>query len=352
MDISYLFYLSSGLFLGWSLGANDASNIFGTAVGSKMVRFTTIALISSFFVILGAVYGGAGTSKTLGTLGAVNALAGAFMVALSAALSVYSMARTGLSVSSSQAVVGAIIGWNLYAGKPTDLETLARICSTWTICPLLSGIVAVILYFLFKRLLKYSHIHLLMQDQITRIGLVVTAAISAYALGANNIANAVGMFVESCPFKPLKIGSLTTFTPEQVLFFLGAVAVSVGILTYSKKIIMTVGNNLMKMTPIAAWIVVLSQAIVLLLFSSVSLHNWLENMSLPTLPLVPVSSTQAVIGAIVGLGLLKGGRGINWTIVGKIMVGWVAAPVISLTICFISLFFMENVFNQVVYVAN
>lgn len=110
MDISYLFYLSSGLFLGWSLGANDASNIFGTAVGSKMVRFTTIALISCFFVILGAVYGGAGTSKTLGSLGAVNALAGAFMVALSAALAVYFMARTGLSVSSSQAVVGAIIG--------------------------------------------------------------------------------------------------------------------------------------------------------------------------------------------------------------------------------------------------
>ena len=351
MDISYLFYLSSGLFLGWSLGANDASNIFGTAVGSKMVRFTTIALVSCFFVILGAVYGGAGTSKTLGALGAVNALAGAFMVALSAALAVYSMARTGLSVSSSQAVVGAIIGWNLYAGKPTDLETLARICSTWTVCPLLSGLVAVVLYFIL-RILKYSHIHLLMQDQITRIGLVVTAAISAYALGANNIANAVGMFVESCPFKPLKLGSLAEFTPEQVLFFLGAMAVSVGILTYSKKIIMTVGNNLMKMTPIMAWIVVLSQAIVLLLFSSVTLHNWLESHSLPSLPLVPVSSTQAVIGAIVGLGLLKGGRGINWTIVGKIMVGWVAAPAISMAICFISLFFLENVFNQVVYIAN
>ena len=160
------------------------------------------------------------------------------------------------------------------------------------------------------------------------------------------------MFVESCPFKPLKIGSLTTFSPEQVLFFLGSAAVSVGILTYSKKIIMTVGNNLMKMTPIIAWIVVLSQAIVLLLFSSLTLHNWLESHSLPSLPLVPVSSTQAVIGAIVGLGLLKGGRGINWTIVGKIMVGWVAAPVISMAICFISLFFLENVFNQVVYIAN
>ena len=339
MDISYLFYLSSGLFLGWSLGANDASNIFGTAVGSKMVRFTTIALISCFFVILGAVYGGAGTSKTLGSLGAVNALAGAFMVALSAALAVYSMARTGISVSSSQAVVGAIVGWNLYAGKPT-------------ICPLLSGLVAVVLFMLFKRVLRSSHIHLLMQDQITRIGLIVTAAISAYALGANNIANAVGMFVESCPFKPIKAGILGTFSPEQVLFFLGSAAVSVGILTYSKKIIMTVGNNLMKMTPITDWIVVLSQAVVLLLFSSLALHNWLAAHSLPTLPLVPVSSTQAVIGAIVGLGLLKGGRGINWAIVGRIVVGWVAAPVISMTICFISLFFLENVFNQVVYLAN
>ena len=256
------------------------------------------------------------------------------MVALSAALAVYSMARTGISVSSSQAVVGAIVGWNLYAGKPTDLETLARICSTWTICPLLSGLVAVVLFMLFKRVLKSSHIHLLMQDQITRIGLIVTAAISAYALGANNIANAVGMFVESCPFKPIKAGILGTFSPEQVLFFLGSAAVSVGILTYSKKIIMTVGNNLMKMTPITAWIVVLSQAVVLLLFSSLALHNWLAAHSLPTLPLVPVSSTQAVIGAIVGLGLLKGGRGINWAIVGRIVVGWVAAPVISMTICF------------------
>lgn len=352
MELSYLFYLSSGLFLGWSLGANDASNIFGTAVGSKMVRFTTIALISCFFIILGSVYGGSGTSQTLGNLGAVNALAGAFMVALAAALAVYSMARTGLTVSSSQAVVGAIIGWNIYAGKPTDLEVLAQICSTWTICPLLSGVVAVLLYGLFKKTLQYSHLHLLMQDQITRIGLVVTAAISAYALGANNIANAVGMFVESCPFKPIHIGNVGTFTPEQVLFFLGAVAVSVGILTYSKKVIMTVGNNLMKMTPISAWIVVLAQAIVLLLFSSVSLHNWLEAHSLPALPLVPVSSTQAVIGAIVGIGLLKGGRGINWAIVGKIIVGWVAAPVISLTICFISLFFLENVFNQIVYLPD
>ena len=54
MDIAIFIFLSSGLFLGWSLGANDAANVFGTAVGSRMIRFTTAAIICSAFVILGA----------------------------------------------------------------------------------------------------------------------------------------------------------------------------------------------------------------------------------------------------------------------------------------------------------
>lgn len=349
MDLGYLFYLSSGLFLGWSLGANDAANIFGTAVGSRMVRFSTIAAVACIFVVIGAVFGGSGTSETLGTLGSVNALAGSFMVALSAAIAVYMMLRVGLTVSTSQAIVGAIIGWNIYAGKSTDYTTLAEIVGTWTTCPLLSGIVAVFLYLCLKKLQKCSSMHLLTRDQLTRLGLIATAAVGAYALGANNIANVVGVFMKSCPFKPLHFGSWAMLDSYQVLFLLGAIAICVGIWTYSHKVIKTVGNGLMRMSPAVALIVVLSQAIVLLLFSSVSLHNWLENSSLPTIPLVPVSSTQAVIGAIIGIGLIKGGRGINWNIIGKIVIGWITAPLMAMFICFICLFFLENVFNQTVF---
>ena len=57
-------FLSSGLFLGWSLGANDGSNVFGTAVGTRMVKFRTAAVISSVFVIIGAVFAG-GLSREL-----------------------------------------------------------------------------------------------------------------------------------------------------------------------------------------------------------------------------------------------------------------------------------------------
>lgn len=350
MELSYIFFLSSGLFLGWSLGANDAANIFGTAVGSRMTRFASIATTACIFVILGAVYGGAGASRTLGELGAVNALAGAFMVALSAATAVYVMIRAGITVSTSQAIVGAIIGWNMYAGRATDYETLSKIVSTWILCPLISGFTAILLYISFKKSMKYSSMHLLMRDQIMRIGMYITAAIGAYALGANNIANVVGVFVESCPFKPLNFGHVLTLSPQQVLFLLGAIAISIGILTYSKKTIMTIGNNLMKMSPMAALIVVLSQSTVLLLFSSINLHNWLASHDLPTIPLVPVSSSQAVIGAVLGIGLIKGGRGINWNIVRRIITGWITAPLLAMTICFISLFFLANVFNLIVYI--
>ena len=72
-----------GVLLGWGLGANDAANVFGTAVGTRMLRFGIAAAICSVFVVLGAVLGGAGAAHGLGKLGAVNALPGAFMVALS-----------------------------------------------------------------------------------------------------------------------------------------------------------------------------------------------------------------------------------------------------------------------------
>ena len=93
MEITVLIFLTSGLFLGWALGANDAANVFGTAVGTRMVSFGTAAIVCSVFVILGAVVSGAGTTETLGQLGAINSLAGSFMAALSAACSVYFMTK-------------------------------------------------------------------------------------------------------------------------------------------------------------------------------------------------------------------------------------------------------------------
>ena len=144
MEPLVLVFLSSGLFLGWSLGANDAANIFGTAVGSRMITFVTAAVVCGVFVVLGAVLGGAGAAHGLGKLGAVNAIAGSFMVALSAAVTVFGMTKVGLPVSTTQAVVGGIIGWNLFGGFITDVESLSKIVATWVACPILGAVFAAV----------------------------------------------------------------------------------------------------------------------------------------------------------------------------------------------------------------
>jgi len=351
MDIIILLFLSSGLFLGWSLGANDAANVFGTAVGTRMVQFTTAALVCSIFVVLGAVFSGSGAAHTLGKLGSVNAIAGSFVAASSAALTVYWMTRFGLPVSTSQSIVGAIIGWNIFSGSITDSNALIKILSTWVACPLLAGLIAAPLYQLTRRVLKSAQFHLLRLDAYTRAALIFAGAFGSYSLGANNIANVMGVFVPVSPFTDFDLGGFMTFTGIQQLFLIGAIAIGVGVFTYSKKVMLTVGDGLMPMSPVAAWVVVIAHSIVLFLFASEGLENLLASAGLPTIPLVPVSSSQAVVGAVVGIGLLKGGKNINWNVLGKISTGWVTTPIISALLCFFTLFFMQNVFNQQVYKA-
>jgi PiT family inorganic phosphate transporter len=341
-----IIYLSSGLFLGWSLGANDAANIFGTAVGTKMIRFRTAAIICGIFVTIGAVVGGSGATHTLGKLGAVNAIAGAFMVATAAGLTVFWMTKLKMPVSTSQAIVGAIIGWNLFTGSPTDSSSLNKIVSTWIFCPILAALFSIVLYTVVRFIMNRIRLHLLAVDKYTRIGRIIVGAFGAYSLGANNIANVMGVFVPVAPFDDLNVANLFTLTGTQQLFFLGGISIAIGAYTYSKRVMETVGGNLLKLSPETALIIVLAQALVLFVFSSQGLEYWLISHGLPSFPLVPVSSSQAVVGAVIGVGLIKGIRGLKYHTLGGIALGWVTTPIVACLITFISLFFLQNVFNQ------
>lgn len=291
-----LFFLSSGLFLGWSLGANDAANVWGTAVGTRMVTFKKAALICSIFVILGAVISGSGASHTIGKLGSIDTMAGAFTVALAAALSVYWMTRLALPVSTTQAIVGAIIGWDLFSHSDIDQGILYKILGTWVFSPVLAAALAILFYFIIKLMLKRSRIHLIRLDARTRISLFVAGAFGSYSLGANNIANVMGVFTTNPPFSDLHLGGAFALSSIQQLFLLGGIAIAVGVYTYSKKVMMTVGSGIYNLSPISAFIVVLSSSIVLFLFASSGLKTLMDSIGLPSFPLVPVSSSQTVVG--------------------------------------------------------
>ena len=348
MDITIIIFLFGGLFLGWSLGANDAANVFGTAVGTRMIRFKTAAIVCSIFIILGAIISGAGTTETLGKLGAINALPGAFAVCIAAGLSVYLMTKFGLPVSTTQAIVGAIVGWNLYTGSPTNMKILITILGTWVLCPIISGLIAMFFYILTKKFIHNSKLHILRLDAYTRTALVLAGAFGAYSLGANNIANVMGVFVPISPFTDIDMMNIFIFSSKEQLFLLGGIAIAIGVFTYSKRVMFTVGNDLLKMSPVAAFIVVISHSIVLFLFASQGISNFLQSINLPSIPLVPVSSSQAVVGSVIGIGLLKGGKEVQWSIAGKISLGWFTLPVIAAFISFIILFVLQNIFNLTV----
>lgn len=336
--------LTSGLFLGWSLGANDAANIFGTAVGTRMLTFKKAAIIASVFVIHGAVIQGGGASSTLSDLSTVNALAGAFTVSLCAALTVYSMTKKGLPVSTSQAVVGAIMGWALFTGASTNHNVLFKIVGSWVFGPILGAIFSALLYLLLRSVLKRFSLHVIILDSYIRAALIVVGAFGAFSLGANNIANVVGVFVPSAPLVLLDFG-LFELSGERLLFLLGALAIAIGIFSYGKPVMETVGNGILSMTPEAAIVVVLAQAIVLFIFSSSWLSSVLDQIGLPQIPLVPVSSTQVVVGCVLGIGFIKGAREIKPKVLGEITLGWVLTPILAGFATWFMLFFVQNVFK-------
>ena len=107
----------------------------------------------------------------------------------------------------------------------------------------------------------------------------------------------------------------------------------------------TVGNDLLKISPLSAFVIVLSHSIVLFLFASEGLSSFLTSINLPSLPLVPVSSSQAIVGGVIGIGLLKGGKEVKWAVAGKISIGWVILRLITMLISMVILYILKNMFD-------
>jgi PiT family inorganic phosphate transporter len=292
--------LAGGIFLGWSLGANDASNVIGPAVTSRMLRFTTAALLASFFVLMGALLQGRSGIQTLSGLTGMT-LDQAVMVSISAGLTVTLMTIGRLPVSTSQAVVGAIIGIG-FGNKYVDMTGLGKVVTCWVGTPVGGAIMAVVIYWTLAAVNNRLRLNLLESDAFFRIGLVAAGAYGAFALGANNVANVTAVYVGAGHL------SMTAAT------LIGGLSIGLGILTFSKRVMVTVGSRLVRLDPFSALVVLLAQAITVHFYTFVG---------------VPVSTSQAVIGAVIGIGLLKGIRTVNTRTLLSILSGWFLTPVIA-----------------------
>lgn len=296
--------LAGGVYLGWGLGANNAANVFGTAVASRIITFRKACILCSLAVVLGAMLQGESGMHTLSGL-TEQTRATLLVVAISAALTTTLMTFLRLPISTSQAIVGAITGIGL-ATKDMNWEGLIKIVACWLATPVGAVLIACVTYKLLGAFIQHVPMSMLTRDKILWGGLLIVGMYGSYALGANNVANATGIFS----------GRIEGISDSH-LALIGGLAIAAGVLTFSRRVMMTVGAGVMRLDAFTAFVAVFAMSVTVHIFAVVG---------------VPVSTSQGIIGAIIGIGIMRGGHLIRFRPLANIAFGWFLTPAISLVL--------------------
>lgn len=311
-----------GLFLGWGLGANDSANVFGTAVSSRMVKYTTAIFLSAFFIMLGALLEGERGMHTISSLSSQNN-SGAIITSIAAAITVIVLTFLKLPISTSQAVVGAIIGSKTFEllfrnGEAINFDKLKTVIVCWFATPIGGFLFTVLFYYLFRFFLKKINLNMIQTDILIRAGLILSGCYGAYALGANNVANVTGVFHGNILQNiTIPLFGLKITVSEAVLY--GGISIALGVLTFSKNVMLTVGKGIVPLDGFSALVTVVAHAVTVHIFAMIG---------------VPVSTSQAIVGAVIGIGLIKNMDAINYTAIFKVFSGWFVTPLGSFIIAF------------------
>ena len=350
--------------MGWSLGTNDAANAFGTAVATRVVKYRTSIIIIASMVLLGSIIQGADDIDKLSSISTNNEVSAdvqdmenvgvefekdeggnfvldkdgnyiikskdnidkaalktlriksavkAAIIFACSALTVFVMSYLKFPVSANQAVTGAVIGWGLFHADyanpevlSTNLAEIGKFASTWLLNPLGAAIISFVIVFFFKKFFEAKVESLKGYDKVIKVGYIVAGAYSAYTIGINSSASVTAFYYDS-----FGVGA-NILTNARLTAILGGLAIAVGVLTYSKKVMMTVGSSIANISQIDGFLVILSSALAITVMK--------------ILLGIPVSTSQAVVGAVIGAGLVKGPKNVNFKVLGRIAIAWVSSP--------------------------
>ncbi len=136
---------------------------------------------------------------------------------------------------------------------------------------------------------------------------VMTAASMAYAHGSNDVANAIGPVAAVAQVVYEGALSQGATIPAWVIG-LGASGIVLGLVMYGYKIMQTVGTGITQLTPSRGFCAQFSTSVIIVVASGLG---------------YPVSTTQTMVGAILGVGLARGMAALNMKVIKNIFVSWV-----------------------------
>lgn len=289
----------------------------------------------------------------------------------------------GLPVASSHAVVGAIAGfsWVAIGQNAVDWHNIGLICLGWLVTPLISAMIAALFYYLLQtylfnqtdsvsRLQEWipwlsislvgvfsiivlpkiwqenlfqsfplpSHdLSLLVggtsaiaisylgwqqlekqkqNNQEKKIALekimgrfqVFSACFVAFAHGSNDVGNAIAplaAIVSVFQYDTVPVNSISI--PAWILI-LGGLGIVAGLAVQGKNVITTIGENIITLVPSSGFCAELATATTILLASRIGL---------------PVSTSHALVGSVVGIGLLQNTQKVQWQTIRSVFLAWV-----------------------------
>ena len=145
-------------------------------------------------------------------------------------------------------------------------------------------------------------------ERVFGVLMIITAAAMAFAHGSNDVANAIGPLaaIYSVVESGGLIGAKSTL-PIWILL-VGGAGIVIGLITYGHKVIATIGTGITQLTPSRGFAATLAAAATVVIASGTG---------------IPVSTTQVLVGAVLGVGLARGMAALDTRVINRIFLSWV-----------------------------
>ena len=155
--------------------------------------------------------------------------------------------------------------------------------------------------------------------------MIFTSCAVAFAHGSNDVANAIGPLAAINQATSQLLNQPYTLETPLWILFLGAAGIVLGLATLGYRVMKTIGENIVKLTPSKGFSAQLAAALTVVIASQLDM---------------PVSTTHTLVGAVIGIGLVEGVSTINFKSVRTIVLSWVVTLPAGalLSIAFLELF--------------
>ena len=288
-------------------GFHDTANAIATSVATRALAPRYAILMATAFNFIGA-FAGTAVAKTIAS-GLVDE-ATTTQVVIAAALIgaiIWNLItwQQGLPSSSSHALIGGLLGATIVAAGTGALNVngiVNKVLIPMITSPLLGFAIAfalmVILYWVFRRSKRKP-----MASRFRRLQ-IGSAAFMAFAHGSNDAQKTMGIITLAL----LSAGVINDFTVPTWVIIVSASALSLGTAVGGWRIMHTMGQRVAKLEPVHGFAAETTAASIRLVTAELGM---------------PVSTTQVISGAIMGVGSSQGLRHVRWGVARRILIAWV-----------------------------